>query len=124
MIPFGTEQEQAERRRKQNQQAKQDQQRIDMGLARELVYSYQWQAENAKTWFAGVYANLTKKHGKQYAEHIRSLMTIVKNENNALLSTASTPSGDGHLPKDEASSDGRQKVHTGGSKPDSQPASE
>ena len=52
-----------------------------MGLARELVYSYQWQGENAKTWFAGVYAKLTQKHGKQYAEHIRSLMTIVKNEN-------------------------------------------
>ena len=81
MIPWGTEQEQAERRRKQKQQAKQDQSRIDMGLARELVYSYKWQGENGKAWFAGVYANLTKKHGKQYAEHIRSLMTIVKNEN-------------------------------------------
>ena len=81
MIPWGTEQEQAARRRKQSQQSAQDQSRIDMGLARELVYSYQWQGENGKAWFAGVYANLTKKHGKQYAEHIRSLMTIVKNEN-------------------------------------------
>jgi hypothetical protein len=81
VIPWGTEQEQAERRRKQNQQAAQDKRAVDMGLARELVYSYQWQGENGKKWFAGVYANLAKKHGKQYAEHIRSLMTIVKNEN-------------------------------------------
>ena len=95
-----------------------------MGLARELVYSYQWQGENGKTWFAGVYAKLTQKHGKPYAEHIRSLMTIVKNENNALLSAASAPSGNGHLPENEASPDSRQEVHAGSNKPDAQPAPE
>lgn len=69
-----------EKRKAQAQQAAADKVALDKGLARQLVDTYAVIQDN-KTWFKGVMASLSKKHGKQYAEHIRSLMTIVKNEN-------------------------------------------
>jgi len=82
LIPWGTKKEQAERRVQQSIESKRSQQAADEGLARELVYSYKWQAEKAPQWFRGVMDKLAKKYGQKYADDIRSLMTIVKNENN------------------------------------------
>ena len=66
----------------QSIESKKSQQAANAGLARELVYSYKWQAEKAPQWFRGVMDKLAKKYGQKYADDIRSLMTIVKNENN------------------------------------------
>ena len=66
----------------QSIESKKSQQAANAGLARELVYSYKWQAEKAPEWFRGVMDKLAKKYGQKYADDIRALMTIVKNENN------------------------------------------
>ena len=66
----------------QSIESKRSQQAADEGLARELVYSYKWQDEKAPEWFRGVMDKLAKKYGQKYADDIRALMTIVKNENN------------------------------------------
>jgi len=79
LIPYGTKKEQAERRVQQSIESKRSQQAADKGLARELVYSYKWQAEKAPEWFRGVMGNLAKKYGQKYADDIRALMTLEKN---------------------------------------------
>ena len=79
LIPYGTKKEQADRRVMQSIESKRSQKAHNEGLARELVYSYKWQAEKAPQWFRGVMDNLAKKYGQKYADDIRALMTLEKN---------------------------------------------
>ena len=63
----------------QSIESKRSQQAADEGLARDLVYSYKWQAEKAPQWFRGAMDKLAKKSGQKYADDIRALMTLEKN---------------------------------------------
>ena len=57
-----------------------DQQAIDMGLARQIYDNWMLQGQNQKAWWLRYYKSLEKKEGRKYAEHIKGLIRLVKEE--------------------------------------------
>jgi len=57
-----------------------DQRAIDMGLARQIYDNWMLQGQNQKAWWFGNYKHLERTEGKVYAEHIKGLIRLVKQE--------------------------------------------
>ena len=57
-----------------------DQRLIDMGLARQIYDNWMLQGQNQKAWWFGYYKHLERTEGRKYAEHIKGLIRLVKQE--------------------------------------------
>lgn len=57
-----------------------DQHLIDMGLARQIYMNWTLQGESQKAWWLRYYKHLERTEGKRYAEHIKGLIRLVKQE--------------------------------------------